>query len=145
MAERYEFFIEGKSEPGGSKRAFPLPNGRFNIVDANPNVKSYRRDVADSARIAVGEPKLITALRMIFIFVRVRPKFHYGTGKNAGVLKDSAPRYPTTKPDSTKLTRSTEDALTGILWKDDPQVVDQIICKRYGEVPGVHVIVEEMD
>ena len=35
----------------------------------------------------------------------VRPKSHYGTGRNAKKLKPSAPPHHTQKPDATKLLR----------------------------------------
>jgi crossover junction endodeoxyribonuclease RusA len=53
-----------------------------------------------------------------------RPKGHYGTGRNAGLLKPSAPFHPAGRPDLDKLLRSTFDALgeAGV-WGDDSQVV----------------------
>ena len=68
-----------------------------------------------------------------------RPKGHYRTGKNALILRKNAPEHPTTKPDATKLLRSTEDALTGILWKDDAQIWCQNVTKTYGECPGAQI------
>lgn len=57
-----------------------------------------------------------------------RPKSHFGTGKNAKILKKSAPAVlhcPRT-PDGDKILRAILDALTGYAWKDDKQVV---MCK----------------
>jgi Holliday junction resolvase RusA-like endonuclease len=51
-----------------------------------------------------------------------------------------------TRPDATKLWRPTEDALTGIVWRDDSQIIRQLVRKRYcgpGEVPGAEVLVDE--
>jgi Holliday junction resolvase RusA-like endonuclease len=45
--------------------------------------------------------------------------------------------YPTNPPDATKLLRSTEDALTGIVWKDDKLIVDQLVSKNY-QRPGIY-------
>jgi Holliday junction resolvase RusA-like endonuclease len=45
-------------------------------------------------------------------------------------------------PDLTKLMRSTEDALTGILWVDDARITDQHARKRYcepGQAPGAQI------
>ncbi len=49
---------------------------------------------------------------------------------------------PTAKPDSDKLARSACDAMTGILWNDDSQVVSVCAEKRIariGETPGCHL------
>ena len=81
-------------------------------------------------------------LSVAFQFRFLRPQSHYGTGRNAGHVKDSAPLYPTVRPDRTKVMRSTEDALTGILWKDDSQIVAGDITKIYVERdPGVVITV----
>ena len=72
-----------------------------------------------------------------------RPKGHYGTGRNAGLLKPSAPWYPAGRPDLDKLLRSTLDALgeAGI-WGDDAQVVTIAASKHYTsdyEPPGATI------
>src|SRR5690606_2131445 len=59
------------------------------------------------------------------VFTMPRPKGHYGTGRNAGVLK---PRYvdalPDRVPDPSKPARSTEAALPDAsVWADDARVV----------------------
>ena len=61
-----------------------------------------------------------------------RPLSHYGTGRNAGRLKDSAPLYPTERPDVDKLTRAVFDAVkqSGRI-HDDALFVDATIRKRY--------------
>jgi Holliday junction resolvase RusA-like endonuclease len=76
-----------------------------------------------------------------------RPKGHFGTGKKTGILKATAPYFHTSKPDATKLTRSTEDACKGILWPDDSAVSQQAITKAYedGRGPGVLIEVETLE
>ena len=61
-----------------------------------------------------------------------RPASHYGTGRNAGRLKDSAPLYPTGRPDVDKLTRAVFDAVTkSERIHDDALIVDATVRKRY--------------
>ena len=57
-----------------------------------------------------------------------RPKSHFRAN---GLLKPTAPLYHTSKPDLTKLMRSTEDALTGICWTDDSSIARQSPLKLY--------------
>lgn len=47
---------------------------------------------------------------------------------------------PTTKPDWDNIAK-TSDALNGIVWRDDKQVADGRVVKRYGETPGVWITV----
>jgi Holliday junction resolvase RusA-like endonuclease len=84
-------------------------------------------------------------LHLSLVFCLARPKGHFGSGRNADVVKPSAPRYPTVKPDATKLTRAVEDAMTGIVWRDDAQVVDQYVTKVYDEPERVVVTVRPME
>jgi len=67
-------------------------------------------------------------------FQFARPKSHYRTGKYAGELKDSAPKYHTQKPDVTKLVRGVEDALSKIIYRDDCIIVKQINEKGWGPI-----------
>lgn len=141
MAKVIAFFVEGTPQPGGSKKALPTKSGRTVIVDDAKYGKEWRGDVKRAARDHyTGEP-LDCALDVRFVFFKLRPKGHFGTGKNASRLKASAPKYPTNKPDALKLARSTEDALTGILWRDDCSTVDLSIRKRYGLRPGAQIYV----
>jgi Holliday junction resolvase RusA-like endonuclease len=56
-------------------------------------------------------------------FIFPRPKNHYGTGRNAGVLKPDAAYYKTTAPDLDKLIRAALDAITVAgIWQNDAQV-----------------------
>ena len=67
-------------------------------------------------------------LWVVFGFTFRRPKGH--TRKD-GTLRKSAPLWPAVRPDTTKLVRAVEDALTGIVWADDALIVDQQACKTY--------------
>ena len=72
-------------------------------------------------------------------------KTHYGTWKNEDKLKPSAPNWHKSKPDLNKILRSTEDALTGVLWIDDSQIAKIEILKMYGKQPGALIEVDYLD
>lgn len=127
------FFVPGVPAPGGSKRAFVV-NGRARLVDAGKNNKAWRSTVAQSACDACSEP-LKGPLRMTLIFNVTRPKGHYGKRG----LRSSSPSHPTTRPDLTKLVRAVEDAMLGIAYADDSQIVQQCVEKRYAEQAGCYV------
>jgi Holliday junction resolvase RusA-like endonuclease len=136
------FFIQGIPKPGGSKRGFlHKSTGRVIVTEDCKKNASWRESCKLFASQVFTADPLIGPLAVEFHFVFPRPKGHYGTGKNAGVVKASAPAYPAVKPDTTKLIRSTEDALTGLLWKDDAQIVGQNATKTYGERPGAQIVV----
>ena len=141
------FWVAGEPKPGGSKRGFYNAKlKRVMITEACGKTKNWRASVAQCAYEAWKPTKdvqiLFGPLRVRFEFVFLRPKSHYGSGAKAGVVKASAPPFPAGRPDTTKLIRSTEDALTGILWRDDAQIVTQYATKRYGEQAGCLISVE---
>lgn len=81
------------------------------------------------------DTSLPMAASMVFRFKR--PASHYG--KNG--LRSSAPNHCVSarNGDIEKLVRSTNDALIGVLFDDDRQVVDLTASKRYcreNEQPG---------
>ena len=78
-------------------------------------------------------------MSMVFIFIR--PKGHFGTGRNEGKLKKTAPRFHTVKPDLSKIVRAAEDAMSGVVYIDDSQVCERFAKKKYGNRPGVEIFV----
>ena len=149
MAQTITFQVYGTPRPGGSKTAFFNKKlGRAMVVDASGQPgKDWRTSVQAAAMEAYRGPLLQGPLDLFITFGLARPKSHYGTGRNADRLKPSAPPYPTKPPDTTKLVRALEDALTGILWRDDAQVVRQTVRKVYaahGRRPGAVVTVETL-
>lgn len=126
------FTVLGRPQPAGSKRAFQHPKTkRILIVDASKNAKPWKREVARVAAEHIDE-LLDGPLAVDITFVLSRPKSHYGTGRNAETLKDSAPAYPTSPPDVDKLSRAILDACTTAVWHDDSQVVEKVARKVYG-------------
>ena len=141
-----ELRVYGDPKPAGSKvsgvayrregegRVPVTRNGKivtFTKDSSGDAGKVWRNAVADiGVRALDGADLLSGPLYVEMTFLLRRPKGHYGSGKNAARLKDSAPLYPAVKPDCTKLARSAEDALTGCLWRDD----SLIICGPYEKV-----------
>lgn len=142
----YEFFVPGIPKPGGSKKAFRhAKTGKIIVTDSCKGNKDWRAVVALAATEAFREGPLTGPLQVEFGFCLLRPKGHFGTGKRAAEIRSSAPTYPTVKPDTTKLIRSTEDAMTGIVWRDDSQIVIQHGTKVYSDRAGCLVTVRELD
>lgn len=137
------FFVPGIPKPGGSKVAgFNKTTGKGFVRPANKYTKGWMQTVAYFAHKEYDGEILTGPIRLILTFVMPRPKNHYGTGRNANVLKSTAPFWHTKTPDRTKLMRSTEDALKGIIWKDDSQVCTGGCDKMYGEKTGVLIYIE---
>ena len=133
--------------PQGSKTGFVIPGtNRVSMVDANAKkLKPWRNRIHLEAAAVMGTTPVIEGPVIVHAtFIFARPKSHYGTGKNASVLKLSSPRFKFTKPDLDKLARAVLDGITGPVVKDDAQVVDLSCVKLYGEQAGAVVVVTEM-
>ncbi|HCT81106.1 MAG TPA: RusA family crossover junction endodeoxyribonuclease [Micromonosporaceae bacterium] len=114
--------VYGVPGPQGSKRH--VGGGR--MVESSAKVKPWRAAVVEAAREArAGAATLDCPLRVDMVFTLVRPKSHFRTGRNAHLLRENAPVQPCTKPDLSKLARSTEDALTTAgAYRDDALIAE---------------------
>ena len=72
-----------------------------------------------------------TYYTVVLNFCFLRPKSHYGTGKNKKKLKPSAPVAHTIKPDLDDLVILALDALNGVCWRDDSQITNIVAKKTY--------------
>lgn len=133
-----QFFVPGIPTPAGSKRAFVVKGKPVLTDSSGAKGKHWRAAVQLAAATACTVP-LEGPLGLFLVFKMTRPAGHSGQHG----LKRSAPMYPVVRPDTTKLVRAVEDAMTGIVWKDDAQVVWQTAVKEYTmATPGVDVRVE---
>lgn len=126
------FFVRGLPAPQGSKRAY-VRGGRAMLVESSAAVKPWRADVRAAALDTWTGPVLTGPVALTLHFRFDRPKGHYG---KHGLLP-SAPAYKVTAPDIDKLARATLDALTGIVFRDDAQVVELHVTKGWvaGDYP----------
>lgn len=166
-----EFFVPGTPATQGSKKTFLHPTlakclkspeeakrlpelladpdlarkmRRAIVVDDNKDMVTWRFVVASAACQAwlPDSPLQTGPILVEFEYILARPKAHFGSGANAEKLKASAPTWSEVIPDVAKFTRCMEDALTGMLWRNDSQIAVEVLGKRYAaphEIPGVYV------
>ena len=132
MQASVTFAVLGTPVPQGSMKAY----GSRVVANNAESLASWRSDVAAAAHRNKPEDWDIHAavsLRCEFVFPR--PLTDYGTGRNAGKLKPSAPQHHTKMPDLDKLCRgvadSIGDAVARVLLKNDSQIVSLYATKRY--------------
>lgn len=102
------------------------------VEDNAEELGAWRDTVGWTAKAAMRSQPLLDGLVIgVFEFIKPRPKSHYGTGRNAHLLKDSAPAAPGSRPDGIKLARAIEDALSKVVYTDDSRIVSHLIEKRY--------------
>jgi len=120
-------------------RGKPLPFAR----NYDPSV-----DDKDNIRVIVqrqAPPELLTGpLRVDLRLCFGRPKGHYGTGRNKGLLKQSAPKWHTSKPDRDNADKIILDCLSGVFFRDDKQVCAGEIIKQYSEKPRTEIYITKL-
>ncbi len=131
------FVVPGKPATAGSHKAFGLRSrktGKYKAV-VRPDcddLAAWQAIVKSAAIQAMeGRPPTDEQVILITAFNFARPKSHWGLGRNGATLKKTAPEFHTVKPDLSKLIRAVEDALTGVVWLDDNQVVRHDSVKQW--------------
>lgn len=147
QAGEIRIVVIGKPQTAGSKNAFVIPGtNRASVSDDNKKSRGWKNQVAEKAVDAMaGRELLLGPLEVTMTFFRQRPQGHFGTGKNEQTVKASSPKHPTTKPDVLKQARAAEDALTSIVYRDDAQIVDEHLYKRFGVPERLEIVVRRMD
>jgi crossover junction endodeoxyribonuclease RusA len=105
--------------------------GRPILTSSNKNLADWRRLVADGAQPHAKMHE--GAVHITLSFGLPRPK-----SLPKKVLQNVK------RPDLDKLIRGVCDALTGIMWNDDSQIVMITAAKTYALQPGVHILIEEV-
>lgn len=142
MTNEICFFAAGRPAAQGSKRH--VGGGR--LIESSRQVGPWREIVRQAAVEAMaGRPPIEGPVYLVQVFALPRPKSHYGTGRNSGQVKRGAPHRPPVRPDLDKLARAVGDALTGVCYHDDAQIVNLRAAKYYVtpsgrlSVPGVEI------
>lgn len=142
------FFVPGTPQTAGSKVPVTAKNGKAYVIEAGTKKSRaakavWRADLREAATRAVeqfaGKWPTSQAVGVLFSFFRARPASHFGRKGGEAYVKPSADRHPIQRPDALKLARAAEDALTGILWEDDSQIVVERLFKRWADAPSERV------
>lgn len=120
----FSTFVSGTPVPQGSKSL-----SRFGVMyEANKALKPWRERVTAAALWCAPVELMEGPLVLAVAFAMPRPK----TVKR---------EFPSVKPDLDKLTRAIGDALSGVVYKDDAQIIRLDAIKFYDDIPGAHIVV----
>ena len=88
-------------------------------------------------------PLLSGPVKMRVYFHMQRPQYHFRSGKNRNLLKDSAPAIHTFKPDIDNLLKKVYDCLNQVVWVDDALVYSCSVTKGYSSRPRTEIFIIE--
>ncbi len=116
----------------GKQRARVAVRGRFATAYTPKETVNAEAWVKRCAVDQIGSPCLDIAFD-VSIHVTVQVAESWPRKKRAAALAGEI--KPTGKPDADNVQKALFDALNGVIWKDDSQIVDITFRKRYGLKP----------
>jgi Holliday junction resolvase RusA-like endonuclease len=127
----------------------PVAQGRPRASTQGGFVRMYdpakSRDYKDYVRLAASEHSPATLLKgplaVMVIAYRSIPK---SFSKRKAALAEAGKIYPVSKPDADNYLKGVKDALKGVMWVDDSQVVDAFARKRYSHKPRIEVSIRQL-
>lgn len=127
----------------------PVAQGRPRFTKAGGFVRAYdpakSRNYKDYIKLVASEHKpdkpLEGALELHVTVCRSIPK---SFSRRKAEAAERGEIRPTTKPDVDNYLKGVKDALKGIIWRDDSQIVRVVADKYYSRQPRIEIDVREL-
>lgn len=137
MGSAITFVIPGV--PVGKGRPKFARRGNFVTTYTPEKTASYENLVKVKAEDAMQGRQIIDGAVSVAIHLYVTPPASWSQKKQREALAGNV--YPTSKPDIDNCIKGIFDAMNDIVWRDDKQVVEMIVQKRYSETACARVSV----
>jgi Holliday junction resolvase RusA-like endonuclease len=133
------FVVTGK--PVGKGRPRASTRGGFVRMYTDAKTLGYEAAIADeAARAMSGAEPFETPMQMQVSCYYPIPKSWPKKIKQEAIDEE---RFPNVKPDLDNVVKAILDALNGVVYRDDAQVVNLVATKRYATEPRVEVYIFE--
>ncbi len=135
------FFVPGKPQGKGRARAFNTKSGHIGHYTPG-KTRTYEGLIRTQAMQEMGlkkptrKPVQLT-LGINYAIPASWPKWKIQAARDGHIA-------PTGKPDADNVVKAVKDALNGVVWRDDCQVVLMSVNKRYCTDPGLLIQVNVM-
>lgn len=137
-----EYRFNFELEPQQQERPRATRRGNFIRMYDPPKTARFKNDLKQLAKLKMaGKDKLEGSLKVDLTFGRAVQKSISGKER---LRRLTGVHRPTVKPDLDNYIKSTLDALNGVIWKDDAQIVSLKADKIYAEHPGISVVVKKV-
>jgi Holliday junction resolvase RusA-like endonuclease len=131
------FQVEG--DPKGKGRPRFSRVGSFTKVYTDKQTLGYEAKIAHFAKQAMGTSEPLKTPVSVFLYVRLPIPQSYPKKRREACLNGS--ELPCKKPDIDNIAKTYLDAMNGVIFVDDTQVIDLHVKKLYSAVAGVDVMV----
>ncbi|MFY1054686.1 RusA family crossover junction endodeoxyribonuclease [Ectopseudomonas khazarica] len=129
------FVVPG--EPVGKGRPRLSTRHGFARMHSTDKTIAYEGLIAHAAQQVMAGRDLIEGPVMVELHIAL--SIPQSMSKKRKALAAAGDLFPTKKPDMDNVIKAIYDGLNGVVWKDDVQVVDAHVRKRFGDTPGVSV------
>ena len=123
-------------EPQQQERPRATGRGKFIRVYDPPKTAKFKRELKQLATEMYHDAPLEGEIYLKVAFYR---KIQKSISKKEHDRRASGEHRPIVKADLSNYLKSFEDALNGILWKDDAMIVHEEIDKYYSDNPRIEV------
>jgi len=136
-----QIIFDVAGDPKGKGRPRFSRHGKFTKVYTDQQTLDYEITIKTYAAKAMGSQKPLETAVSVFLYVRLPVPVSYSKKRTEACL--SGLEFPTKKPDIDNIAKAFLDAMNGVVYLDDTQVVDLHINKVYSSVAGVDVMIME--
>jgi Holliday junction resolvase RusA-like endonuclease len=139
MTASVYFVVTGK--PVGKGRPRASTRGGFVRMYTDAKTLAYEAAIASEAAAAMGDAEPFeTPMQMQVSCYYQIPKSWPKKMKQEAIDEE---RFPNVKPDLDNVVKAILDALNGVVYRDDAQVINLVATKRYSTDPRVEVYIFE--
>jgi len=129
------------ANPVGKQRARYARRGNFISTYTPEKTRTYETLIKDAAIEAMGASEPLETPVSLYLYIRAPIPKSYSKKKIADCLNGF--EKPIKKPDASNVLKSVEDAMNGVVYKDDTQIVNIHVTKVYSSQSGIDVCVKE--
>lgn len=137
----FQLFFTVEGTPVGKGRPKFARRGNFVTAYTPTKTRTYESLIAEAAKKAMGTSEPLQTPIAAYIYITVPIPQSYPKKRRDACLNGF--ERPCKKPDCDNILKAFFDAMNGIVYKDDCQIVSIHAAKNYGSVGMVEVMIKE--
>lgn len=131
-------------EPKGKGRPRVGMRGKKPIMYTPPETVAYEERIMEEALLAMDRELAAKIHGPVRLELRIFHPIRESWPKKKQEAARAGQMVPTMKPDADNVLKAVCDALNGVLWLDDVQVVSVGMSKRFSDTPRLEITVTEL-
>ena len=129
------------ADPVGKQRARYAKRGNHVMAYTPDKTRNYETLIKEAAIEAMGASEPLETPINLYLYIRAPIPKSLSKKRLEACLNGL--EKPIKKPDASNVLKSVEDAMNGVVYKDDSQIVNIHVTKVYCSVSGIDVCIKE--